>query len=358
MIATQMTTVEEVNEADHGRLAEFLASFEDEALPLEYWQRRLENWWRNNPAYDDTTPCGWMLIDDEQIVGFLGCIPTMFRVHGREQVCYGATTWRVEAPYRSESMKLMFSLLAATKGTIVYNTSPMTVLPIIEALGFIRLPWHGTTRHIYAIRPGSVLRSKLKRFGLLRYLSPLGGSLLSGMQSWRTMSLRKTDLVATEVEHASQTFDDLWQRTSQLFDNTLVRSAAVVNWYCFANPDCRKYLFACRDGERLLGYAIAWRYEKDGLMMFACEDLWLDPQANCPILALTRAMIDKGRELQCDLFQVAQFGPLVNERLAATGMFQLEVGPIPAYFKTSRTDAKQLAGETSYFTYLQGDYGL
>lgn len=94
-------------------LQDKLATFLEEGFPTdskELWLKRFSVWWDANPAVSETTPCGWMLadFDDLTIYGFRGNIPVNYQ-HNQEQLLGSASTaWYVSQEMRREHSTKIF----------------------------------------------------------------------------------------------------------------------------------------------------------------------------------------------------------------------------------------------------------
>lgn len=94
-------------------LLDKLAVFLEEGFPTdstELWLKRFSVWWDSNPAVSETTPCGWMLadFDDLTIYGFRGNIPVTYQ-HNHERLLGSASTaWYVSKDFRREYSTKIF----------------------------------------------------------------------------------------------------------------------------------------------------------------------------------------------------------------------------------------------------------
>lgn len=354
-----MPIIEKVTPATYTPLASYLAGFEHEPRGTAFWTDRFDLWWDGNPAFDNTCPRGWVLSDTNRIVGFLGCIPSFFRLHGSETIAYSGTTWRVDKEHRSASLGLLHQLISATRHSVLFNTtSSPNVTRILDVMGFRQISQDKNARRVYFCNVSGALRVALGDRKLLRHLIPLATPAVATIQSWRTRNAKQSDLHVSQLTHADEAFDELWERTRAQYANTMVRRREVINWYCFSNSHFRKMLLACYHGDRLIGYAICAGRQDHALSMLECHDLWIDSNRSAAVSALVTAMRTHAEQQGCDVLWVAHFDEVVAERLAGTGLFKTSNVTAPKYLRMNPSSADRFAAESRYFTYLQGDYGL
>src|SRR5204862_2980909 len=123
-------------------------------------------------------------------------------------------------------------------------------------------------------------RSRYRNVAVKVPLATLGAPVLDLFQAIRLRGLessRRADV--RELTRADETFDDLWQRTRTRWANTNVRTAQMVNWYCFAKQPAEKRLFAYLEGGELLGYMVLLVKGDAGRRLMECVDVWIDPGA-------------------------------------------------------------------------------
>ena len=354
-----MPRVETVTPSSFAELAGFLAGFPDEDRSGAFWLERFHLWWEKNPAFDGRTDRGWVLRDNARLVGFFGCVPALFQLHGEPATVFSGTTWRVEEPHRGSSLALLGKLIAATRGSVLFATSPIPlVIRILKTLKFRDLPWYGSSRSIYVADPVSALRPRLDRLPAPGALAQLGAPGLRGLQAWRTREIDRGALRVESVERADASFDALWERRRSRFSNATVRSAEVLNWYCYGHSQIRKTLLACHDGGKLVGFAICRKDRVAVPSSLRCLDLWIDRDAGAALPALIAGMRDEARRLDCALVIVPHFSAKLARDLEGLGLFQSNVAGVARLFRAEPATMDRMLAESCYLTDLEGDYGL
>jgi len=94
-----MITLREVEDRDIPLLAEFLPKGFAHTN-TEFWVRRFDLWWTQNPAWTPQIPRGWVLDDGTNLVGFIGNIPVTFLVRGEKRIGASSSSWYVEPSVR------------------------------------------------------------------------------------------------------------------------------------------------------------------------------------------------------------------------------------------------------------------
>jgi hypothetical protein len=94
-----MITLREVEDRDIPPLAEFLPKGFAHTN-TEFWLRRFDLWWTQNPAWTPRIPRGWVLDDGTKLVGFIGNIPVTFLVRGEKRIGAASSSWYVDPSVR------------------------------------------------------------------------------------------------------------------------------------------------------------------------------------------------------------------------------------------------------------------
>jgi hypothetical protein len=183
--------------------------------------------------------------------------------------------------------------------------------------------------------------------------------LVQIFQTHRLATFMKTDAPrATQVKWADRAFDDLWARTKSSYLNTNIRSADIVNWYCFGNAGYAKELFGCFSGDELLGYAIFWRKHRGRLKTLECVDLWVEPAETAVISSLVRCADEYARDSSLDLVVFPHFTEDLKKYFTRLGLLRVKFLRRREYFKADPPISTEINACNSYFVGFQGDYGL
>jgi hypothetical protein len=138
-------------------------------IPREAWSRIFCPNWVINEDY-----CGYALIENGIVVGFLGYIFCTRKIQDREEKFCNLTTWYVNEEYRAQSMMLLYPFLELEGYTLTNFTASRRVVEILKSLGFRTLD----NRTVF-LKPNLLSPFKLKRKTSLIFDGPQFESLLS-----------------------------------------------------------------------------------------------------------------------------------------------------------------------------------
>jgi len=350
---------------EYDELATFMAGFPG-VRPRSAidWQSRLRTWWDLNPAYEPAFPKGWVLREDGRIAGFFGSIPLRMQLGGEETTAFAATSWRVLPEHRGKSLTLKLRQLAAHKEQLHFSTTPRDdLVPLLQKLGYQRIERGETadTQSVVLLDCEKFLRFRFGDGAIGAVGAAIGAPILDAVQSFRTkrLGVARGDEVR-ELSSADAAFDDLWRRTRSRFANTNVRTAAMVNWYCFAMQPVDKKLLAYFERDRLLGYMVLLLKEEPTRRLMECVDVWIDPAAG-EARVLAGLVAEGAASARRGGFERVLF-PHFDARTARLyGELGLLRGPAWAkreYVKGPRPLLDGLTPDRTYFVRAQGDYGL
>jgi acetoacetyl-CoA synthetase len=126
-----MVTIREARGADFPRIYPLLLDFNNKGLDKEHWRQLfVDHTGLQNDRF------GWVLLDDEQVVGFVGTILSERNVRGEKVRLSNTTSWIVKNEYRRYSLALHAKAIA-DKEVAITNLSPTAqVLKVLEKLGY------------------------------------------------------------------------------------------------------------------------------------------------------------------------------------------------------------------------------
>ncbi|MCX5795878.1 MAG: hypothetical protein NTY77_10320 [Elusimicrobia bacterium] len=338
-----------VTPADQEALAAFLAGFPGLEGRPEFWKNRFQLWWQGNPAFRGV-PAGWTLRSGGAIKGFLGNLPSLFQLGGRQLTVFSITSWMVLPEFREQSLSLLMEHMRAAEKSLLFDTTPTPeVAEILQSMGFTPLPWAGDRE--------SILVLDCKRCLGAAGLPSFASAALAAFQDLRLRPLGRTGLPKSAAcAEIGADFDELWEKTSGLFANTNVRTAEALRWHCLGDPDVEKKLFVCRASGVLAGYSVFKARNRRGLKTWDCADFWEDPAVTGVLESLISAAGQDAKGRGLDLLAFPHFSRSLGERLGRAGLFAHASGRRALVYGAPEL----LAGvkpEESYFVGLQGDYG-
>ncbi|MBI2167170.1 MAG: hypothetical protein HYU34_02865 [Candidatus Omnitrophica bacterium] len=345
---------------DYPRLSAFLSESDEQPRGEIFWRSRLHHWWDRNPAFQNQSQRGWTLQEERNIVGFIGMIPSFFQVAGIETTVFSVTTWRVLPVYRKHSMKLLFELLRAAGRSLLFDTTPdAKIAEVLKVAGFESIPGSGNGKSLILINARKLLARKVGHHFGGGFIGPLLEVFLRTTQSYRTRGLGVPGPhEVRRLGQADRSFDELWKNTRHLYRNTNLRTAEVINWYCFGNTAYPKELFACYKAGRLSGYAVCRGKENGECRELECVDLWLDPRETGGARSVVYAVREFARKNFYDLISFSHFTNELGQLFKQSGLWSVGARQSGRYFKVPPELRGRITGTNSYFVGHQGDYGL
>lgn len=360
-----MSKIFPLTKDDYNDLSLFLAGFKNGSKHKEYWLNRFKLWWDNNPAFTNHSERGWIIKEKGEIVGYYGVIPSKFQFLGEGITALNATTWMVLPGYRNNSLKLLFNLIAAAKHTILFSTTPnRSVIEARKSLNFEIIPRDSKDKEnkrvsLIVLNFDKIFRYKFRNNLFLTSLIKILAPILSVIQSVLIRNLKKTDLAnAKELEKADHLFDQLWEKTKDVYMNTNVRTSDVINWYCFENKDFEKKLFGYYENNQLAGYIICRTRDETDYRMLECIDLWFDPTKKYVISPLINYVREYAQKNFIDMIWIPHFTDELRAYFKKLGLISVNLGQRKEFFKAKKEIRDQINDKNSYFVSAQGDYGL
>lgn len=125
-----MAIVKKVYAEDFKKITRLLLEF-NFRLTEKDWRQLFLNHWKSEEDY-----FGYALIDNNNVVGFLGLIFSNRMINNKMQKFCNLTTWIVKEGYRSESLLLFLPLLGLKEYTITDFTPSKNVYSILKRFGF------------------------------------------------------------------------------------------------------------------------------------------------------------------------------------------------------------------------------
>ncbi len=132
-----MTVLKKATADDFEKTYPLLLEFNNHKLKKEDWCRLFVNHWGSQEAR-----FGYLLIDDNKAVGFLGLIFANRLINNATHKFCNITSGIVKKTYRNESLKLFLPMLELKGYTITDFTPSKEVYLILKKLGFKDLETH------------------------------------------------------------------------------------------------------------------------------------------------------------------------------------------------------------------------
>jgi hypothetical protein len=126
-----MAVVRKALAKDFEKVYPLFQEFNNSRSTKEDWRQLFINHWDTQEDY-----FGFLLIDRDKVVGFLGLIFSNRLINNKIEKFCNLTTWIVKKEYRSESLLLFFPLLELKEYTITNFTPSKQVYLILKKFGF------------------------------------------------------------------------------------------------------------------------------------------------------------------------------------------------------------------------------
>ena len=227
----------------------------------------------NNPSRQPFHPFGWVLEESENIVGFVGLVPVVFKIKNEIVVGASGTSWCVDPAFRSFSFLLYKELMKWGDRHFLIDT---TAGPVAEKfhqtlkMGMKPLPLpHLKERFFWVLDPTKfvfqiihnriqkkILKQTLRAWPIPNFLGQIGKTFLWGQENLSYPKIGR--YIVSEINHFLPDFDQFWLKVSHHFDVTVVRDSKFLNWRHFQLPNLggKAYVFKCEDkySKELVGY--------------------------------------------------------------------------------------------------------
>jgi hypothetical protein len=354
-----MPTIEPVEPGIYQSLATFLSHSGTDNEPVELIHQWFRLWWEENPAFQPEMKRGWVLSEKDAIVGFVGNLPSNLLLAGRPATAYSATTWRVLPEYRNQTLGLIFQWMALGKSAVLFATTPtQDVVKILQTMRFRLLPpADDYSTSVLVLSSRSVIAAMGGDNPLAEFAGLLGGAAADQVQKFRSRKIHSADTEPVRrFCQADTLFDQLWERTKDLYANTNMRTSSWINWYCFHPPNAGKFLLGYVQDDRLRAYAICQPKRHEKLKLLECADFWGEANMEDTMPALLHAIERQARQDGYDLVIFPHFTRAYGAALESLGLTTRKFSLKTNYFKPQA--GAEVTEQNSYFVSAQGDYGL
>lgn len=356
-----MTDIVEITVDDYSKLAHFLATFPKETRPTSYWCERFRLWWDANPSFSNDWPRGTGLTYGGDFVGFVGSIPSTLQIGGEIVRVANVSTWRVHPEHRWDALKMVSAMLNRQQDVIVFATrlGKMSVRLIQgRRTNWDYVPTPTDVRPILAIEASGISAAAVGDFISNAGLADSPQEPRTPVPAGHSNSEQAAACQVTELTVAGAEFDTLWHRTKQQYVATNLRTAEMINWYCFASPLFLKSLWACRlDGE-LVGYLISREEQWREMRVCSILDVWFDMQNIWVIDALLGPVVEHAARRRCSLAVLPSMPPAVAPVVERHGFRNYVKLHDFNYINIRGPFADRITKEGCFFTDAQGDNGI
>jgi len=301
--------------------------------------------WLDNPFRTENDPFGWVLEDRAgQIVGFLGLVPMPVWIGGKSYLAIAPTTWAVEPGHHKAGLALLLTLMEWSTDRFLLNTTAAAITGKIHEssnLGMRKIPLRDfDQRLVWVLDFKALLQWKIAKCQLpsvirsvvaartgqavIGRVAPLAFGLAGGVRAAIRASLgqsrirfKATTLSVEMVDRFGPEFDALWDRLKRNYAVTIERTARLLNWRHLTPSTLlgKSYVFACRDGETLLGYAAVRESTTTFPGHLIVTDIFYDEARVDVFHALMNAVFRFAEAHRASALEVFGFHPSINAEL-------------------------------------------
>jgi hypothetical protein len=324
--------------------------------------------WEQNPAMRNASAArGWVLLDQDAVVGFLGNLVQAYQLESRRLLAATATALVVAPAFRANSLQLMLAHAKQTGVDLVLNTtSAPNVSRISGFLKFRSIPQPDYDRTLFWIlRARPFARSALRKKGFASAAAgaaaPLAAAVIGAERVLRRRGApgrgARGDVFTIAPKAIGPEFDALWERrVSGRRCLLAVRDAETMRWH-FADRGGPHppFLVCARNEARLVGYAAVVRQDAPllGLRRARVADLFVEQDDPDTIARLWRAASQEARAAGASMIEVVGFPRRVRNVLHALRPFELVDRSSPFLYKTDVPDLQeQLTHEDVWYASL------
>jgi len=316
-------------------------------MTLEQFRDIFTHRWLENPARTDAHAFGWVLADEKSVHGFLGLVPVVFQVDGKDVTGASGTTWVVDPAFRSRSLELYMPYMAWGDGHLLIDTTAGEVAGKCHAglrrgMRHIPVPEFGE-RLLWIWKPSAVITPVVGRlakaggwraWGSLPTFRPLLAlALWVRFLPHRRVPASPAGFSVEEAHAAPAQLDELWERHRGAYGVTAKRGATFIGWRVFGSTELRRRtrLLVCRRGGAVVAYLVL--YQKT-VLHFLVADLFpmsTEPEARH---ALLRRAWELARGAGGGVLEVYGFHPTLMAETRALGAFAARADLWTYWYKT------------------------
>ena len=356
----QTSTMRLVADQDIHRISQFLSA--EMGSSTDTWQSIMRHWWHDNPAFEAPMVMGWIIVDEGNIVGFLGNIPTRFQFNGRTIVTQNPTTWFVASSYRGNplSRQLFREFGVSADTTLSFITTPAkhVVRFYQQEMRYQEFPEQPREFSYYVYRHAEYLRLASSRKLRLRH-----APFLPLYRWWQrkmvqpyagNLAVRRLDPLALEF---ADLIDRFWANTRDQYKNTLCRDSATLQWLLSGHRAADKFIYGCFDNDELAGFGIFIVKIDDGRKVLESLDYWALSDLQEVIAAIAAKLIDAGPQHDPVFLKL----PLFNrEHAAAAASLNLPRAKLRNYYmvRYGATIKRKMEPHDTFLSGMHGDYAL
>ena len=308
---------------------------------------------------------GWLLREQDEIVGFLGAIPWKFQLGGHETTVFAGTTWRVLPEYRGMSIALKRQQMEEHGDVLHLSTTPRAeVERLLKLLGYEPMrTGEGDEAHSAIILDfEKLLRAKLNGRASVRALAKGAAPPLAAIQSTAhaaTAAVARTRKSARSIRPTKRsTISGSGRSHDTRAPMSALRRRSTGT--AFRRPISRK---RCLDTSTATGWRVtSCSCPRNGAARGSSNASTCGSKSGPRREVVLGALIEKARRFAEESSFDRMYLPHFDQTTAATygrlGLLQMRGPRRPGFYMGPSELMHQLTPANSYLVLAEGDYGL
>lgn len=338
--------IREIQTEDYPQIRELHIKYNLKILDKVEWL----NFWAKNPCLQDSNnsfPLGWVLEENERIVGYLGNIPKKYYYQDKKFTVACSHAWVAENKYRLQAFSLLETFFSQKNIDIFIVTTANNIsAKILARYNAKKIPLENFQNPMFVILNLEKLISsyleykkiKLRKFiaKLLYYLSYI--FYYKKLNFWKkTIQFKK--VILNEIIDSK--FDDFWKSYQLCFQNKLLqnRNSTWLNWHIREKiKNGKAWIMSVIENNKILGYAICLERNNEKIKLKRIEIIDLvalddNKEVYC---SLIKSCILETKKRGYHIFEMIGFKHLKREIFSEFKIIKRELPTFPFYYKTSK----------------------
>lgn len=270
-----MITVREVSASDLDSLSDFLSAQPPFShTTKDTWMRRFHTWWVSNPVNNARYPMGWVLVDKEKILGFLGNIPLKFLMYGKEKIAAAAVAWYVDPTVRGIYSLRLFDEFLQQPGVSIFlfNSDSKALIRLISRYGFKEYVLPKFQNNYYLVLQRRRFLFLLKELGAIKNIRDALFLRGSGSLIWKIFrglvfqddiqflrAFHTEEYSSSLCSSCDESFSKIWESSNDQCDVMMMRTIETLHWIYFSSiSPSERIVLQCRRirDDSLVGYMV------------------------------------------------------------------------------------------------------
>ena len=335
-----------------------------------YSKSNWEDIWKENPRLknkDINWTIGWVLINDEKIVGHLGNIPTQYFFNQKKYNGSIISCWVVEPEHRLHSIRLIKEYHTQS-GTDFFlaTTSNIKTVKALQTFEWQKMPNKEYDNKLNIILNfkkvyNSYIKKKFKKNNLLFKIiyNFLNLILYTKINTWKKFKKNKNFQIYKKFD---KEFDKFWEKIKLEKNDKFLfnRSSEWINWHLNNKIiENESLILAIKENNQIIGYAICInKYDSSVNMKKAVLiDLMLLKKNEHLAFDLILSCVTESSNSDCDLFQMVGFDDEKRKYMYKLSPFVRKNKFSPYLFKSKNLELSDfLKNKNSWYpSELDGD---